>query len=156
MHIARESKEASAACDIDAALSPRTPPAPCDLARGITRPAWARDAMIHSVCVCARARVSECQSHFSPVSCVRFAPKGGKNSKNNAFYLSIEPLPRILFRVPIHCINVRHINTEQNQEKTRCGMISYMWEPCLFDTEQFTDHLPVKNGSLSRSRDERC
>lgn len=20
-----------------------------------------------------------------------------------------------------------------------------MWEPCLFDTEQFTDHLPVKN-----------
>lgn len=24
-------------------------------------------------------------------------------------------------------------------------MISYMWEHCLFDTEQFTNHLPVKN-----------
>lgn len=56
VHIARESKEASAARDIDAALSPRTLPAPCDLARGITRPVWARDATIHSVCVCACTR----------------------------------------------------------------------------------------------------
>lgn len=54
VHVARESKEASAARDIDAALSPRTPPAPCDLARGKTRPAWARDTTIHSVCVCVR------------------------------------------------------------------------------------------------------
>lgn len=52
VHVARESKEASAARDIDAALSPRTPPAPCDLARGKTRPVWARDTTILSVCVC--------------------------------------------------------------------------------------------------------
>lgn len=142
MHVARESKEASAARDIDAALSPRTPPAPCDLARGKTRPVWARDTTIHSVCVCARACVSECQSHFSPVSCVRFAPKG-KKTKNNAFYQSIEPLPGNLFRVPIHCINVRHINTEQNQEKTRNYLI--LREYCLLDVKQFTNHLPVKN-----------
>lgn len=124
VHVARESKEASAARDIDAALSPRTPPAPCDLARGKTRPAWARDTTIHSVCVCARVLMWVSKSLFTCLLCA-ICPKRGKNSKNNAFYLSIEPLPRNLFWVPVHCINVRHINTEQNQEETWCGMISY-------------------------------
>ncbi len=96
--------------------------------------------MIHSFCVCARVR--KCQSHFSPVSCVRFALKGGKTKKQR---LLSKYWAFARNSISIHCIKVRHIKTEQNQEKTRCGMISYMWEPCLFDTEQFTDHFPVKN-----------
>lgn len=81
-----------------------------------------RETQQSTLVACARVQVSK-----SLFTCLlhAFCPKKGKSSKNNAFYLSFEPLPGILFRVPIHCINVRHINTEQNQEKTLCGMISY-------------------------------
>lgn len=51
------------------------------------------------VCVCARACVSECQSHFSPVSCVRFAPKGEKKKtlKTTPFIKVLSLCPETYF-----------------------------------------------------------
>lgn len=59
VHTARESREASAARDIDAALSPRTPPAPCDLATGkpgLRGRETHRSALFASVCAQVHVR----------------------------------------------------------------------------------------------------
>lgn len=65
---ARESREASAARDIDAALSPRTPPAPCDLATG--KPGLrGRETHRSALFACVRVRAGvKVTFHLSPVS----------------------------------------------------------------------------------------